>query len=167
MSLLLTILSKAGFASLVALGFGLVSNPPRRALYAILVTGFMGYLLRAVLLEVMGGHIFVACFLSALLMGSLGLLLGKMTHTPATVIYIPALLPMIPGMYAYKSIFGYIKYMNNIELAEKTIYMDQFFTNFSYALGILVCLALGSIIPMFIFTRTANSLTRNKNVVPK
>lgn len=43
----LTILSKAVFASVVALGFGLISNPPRRAILSVILTGFLGYLLRA------------------------------------------------------------------------------------------------------------------------
>lgn len=157
----LPILNKALFASVVALGFGLISNPPRRAIGAILTTAFLGYLLRAGMLDLWNMPIFVSVFFSALLMGCCGLLLGKLTHTPATVIYIPALLPMIPGMYAYKAIFVFIHFMQNIEMAEKALYLDQFFTYFAYTIGILVCLALGSILPMFVFTKTANSLTRS------
>ena len=74
---------------------------------------------------------------------------------------IPALLPMIPGMYAYKAIFAIMSYMSNIELADKAIYIDQFVTNIVYVIGILLSLAIGSIMPMFVFTRIANSLTRN------
>lgn len=159
-AVILNVLAKAVFASVVALGFGLISNPPRRAFYAILVTAFMGYFLRAFMMDALGLSIFSACFCAALLMGCSGLVTGKMTHTPATVIYIPALLPMIPGMYAYKAIFAYLTFMQNIDFAEKAVYFDQFFTYFSYAVGILICLALGSIIPMFVFTKTANSLTR-------
>lgn len=159
-AILLNVLAKALFASVVGLGFGLISNPPRRALYAILITAFIGYLLRAFMMDAMGISVFVACLCSAFLMGCSGLVVGKMTHTPATVIYIPALLPMIPGMYAYKAIFAYIRFMYHIDFVEKAVYLDQFFTYLSYAVGILICLALGSIIPMFIFTKTANSLTR-------
>ena len=157
----LTILSKAVFASVVALGFGIISNPPRRAILSVILTGFLGYLLRATMMDYFDIHIFISCLCSAFLMGCCGLVFGKMTRTPATVIYIPALLPMIPGMYAYKSIFAFINYMNYIELSEKAIYLEQFFTNFVYTIGILILLAGGSIMPMFLFTRTANSLTRN------
>jgi uncharacterized membrane protein YjjB (DUF3815 family) len=113
------------------------------------------------MLDFFGLHIFVTCFVSALVMGCSGLLLGRLTRTPATVVYIPALLPMIPGMYAYKAIFGILSYMNHIELSDKAIYMDQFVTNSVYVVGILLSLAIGSIMPMFLFTKTANSLTRN------
>ena len=159
--MLLYILLKSVFAAVVALGFGLISNPPRRAISAILLTGFLGYLTRLMVIELAGGHIFVACFVSAMVMGLCGLAFGRLTRTPSTVVYIPALLPMIPGMYAYKAIFALLHYMQHIELADKTIYFDQFFTNISYAVGILIALAFGSIMPMFIFTKTANSLTRN------
>lgn len=157
----LYILSKAVFASITALGFGLISNPPRRAISVILLTAFLGYFTRATMLDFFGLHIFVTCFVSALVMGCSGLLLGRLTRTPATVVYIPALLPMIPGMYAYKAIFGILSYMNHIELSDKAIYMDQFVTNSVYVVGILLSLAIGSIMPMFVFTKTANSLTRN------
>ncbi len=157
----LLILSKAIFASITALGFGLISNPPKRAIAAILLTGFLGYFTRATMLDFLGLHIFVTCFTSAFVMGSCGLIFGRLTRTPATVIYIPALLPMIPGMYAYKAIFGMLNYMHHIELADKAIYMDQLVVNITYVIGILISLAIGSIMPMFVFTKTANSLTRN------
>ena len=157
----LFILSKALFASVTALGFGLISNPPRRALAAVVLTAFLGYFTRATMLDFGHLHIFISCFVSALVMGSCGLIFGRLTRTPATVIYIPALLPMIPGMYAYKAIFAMLKYMNHIEMVDNAIYIDQFVVNFTYVLGILLTLAIGSIMPMFVFTKTANSLTRN------
>ena len=157
----LLILSKALFASVTALGFGLISTPPRRALAAVVLTAFLGYFTRATMLDFAHLHIFVSCFVSALVMGSCGLIFGRLTRTPATVIYIPALLPMIPGMYAYKAIFAMLKYMNHIEMVDNAIYIDQFVVNFTYVLGILLTLAIGSIMPMFVFTRTATSLTRN------
>ena len=157
----LLILSKALFASVTALGFGLISNPPRRALAAVVLTAFLGYFTRATMLDFGHLHIFISCFVSALVMGSIALVFGRLTRTPATVIYIPALLPMIPGMYAYKAIFAMLKYMNHIEMVDNAIYIDQFVVNFTYVLGILLTLAIGSIMPMFVFTRTANSLTRN------
>ena len=157
----LLILSKALFASVTALGFGLISNPPRRALAAVVLTAFIGYFTRATMLDFGHLHIFISCFVSALVMGSCGLIFGRLTRTPATVIYIPALLPMIPGMYAYKAIFAMLKYMNHIEMVDNAIYIDQFVVNFTYVLGILLTLAIGSIMPMFVFTRSANSLTRN------
>ena len=157
----LLILSKALFASVTALGFGLISNPPRRALAAVVLTAFLGYFTRATMLDFGHLHIFISCFVSALVMGSCGLIFGRLTRTPATVIYIPALLPMIPGMYAYKAIFAMLKYMNHIEMVDNAIYIDQFVVNFTYVIGILLTLAIGSIMPMFVFTKTANSLTRN------
>ena len=157
----LLILSKALFASVTALGFGLISNPPRRALAAVVLTAFLGYFTRATMLDFAHLHIFVSCFVSALVMGSIALVFGRLTRTPATVIYIPALLPMIPGMYAYKAIFAMLNYMNHIEMLDNAIYIDQFVVNITYVIGILFSLAIGSIMPMFVFTKTANSLTRN------
>ncbi len=159
--MLLMLFVKSIFASVVALGFGLISNPPRRAIMAILLTGFLGYLTRLLLIEIAGGHIFISCFVSAMVMGLCGLVFGRLTRTPATVVYIPALLPMIPGMYAYKAIFALLRFLQHIELADKAVYFDQFFTNIAYTIGILVALAFGSIMPMFVFTKLANSLTRN------
>ena len=157
----LLILSKAIFAAITALGFGLISNPPKRAIAAILLTGFLGYLTRAIMLDIGSLNIFFSCFTSTFVMGCCGLVFGRLTRTPATVIYIPALLPMIPGMFAYKAIFAVLNYMNHIEFTEKTLYLEQFVVNIAYVVGILFSLAIGSIMPMFLFTRTANSLTRN------
>ena len=107
----LYILSKALFAAVVALGFGLVSNPPRRAIYAILLTGFIGYFSRACMMEYLNVHIFLACLICAFIMGSCGLIFGRLTRTPSTVIYIPALLPMNP---LFSLIIMYFSFFFNI-----------------------------------------------------
>lgn len=88
---------------------------------------------------------------------------GKRIYCPMTVLYIPALLPMIPGMYAYKIVFSLIMFMQNMkvpELQEK--YLIDLFTNTIVTCSVIFMLAVGATIPLFLFIKRAFSMTRHE-----
>ena len=100
---LLAILSDGFFAAVAAVGFGAVSDPPMRAFPAIALLAAMGHALRFCLMDT-GVDIASASLCASVAIGIGSLLLGGRIHCPMTVLFIPALLPMIPGMYAYLSL---------------------------------------------------------------
>ena len=78
-----------------------------------------------------------------------------------TVLYIPALLPMIPGIYAYKAVFSLILFLQALDDPTLEVqYMQQFFLNATVSLSVIALLASGATLPIFIFNRQAFSLTR-------
>lgn len=94
-------------------------------------------------------------------MGSL--ILGKRIHCPMTVLYIPALLPMIPGMYAYKIVFSLIMFMQNLKVPElQQKYRMDLCTNTLVTSSVIFMLAVGATIPLFLFINRAFSMTRHK-----
>ena len=82
-----------------------------------------------------------------------------------TVLYIPALLPMIRGKFAYNMVFSLImclQTVNKPEMYDKYIEMQEmFFSNSLVASTVIFMLAVGATFPMFIFPRRAFSLTRH------
>ena len=101
--------------------------------------------------------------LRAFSIGMGSLVLGKRIYCPMTVLYIPALLPMIPGMYAYKIVFSLIMFMQNMkvpELQEK--YLIDLFTNTIVTCSVIFMLAVGATIPLFLFIKRAFSMTRHE-----
>ena len=103
-----SVIADAIGAAIAAIGFAVISNPPRRAiLYAALLAA-VGHSIRFVLLKYAGLDLASASFIAAFSIGMLSLVAGYRIFCPATVLYIPALLPMIPGMYAYRTVFSLI-----------------------------------------------------------
>lgn len=152
---------RAVCAAFAALGFGAVSNPSRRSLPCIMVLAAVGYALRYVLMQLVGWDIATATLAASLLMGFGSLWLGGRVRCPMTTLYIPALLPFVPGMYAYKAVFSIILFMQNINRqGDAFLYLNDFFLNVIVTVTVILCMTVGASLPMFIFSRRATSLTR-------
>ena len=98
------------FAAIAAVGFAAISNPPKRAyLYCALIAA-IGHSSRFLMMHqsVFGLHIVIASTIAALLVGTLAVLLSPVAKTPAETCLFPSLLPMIPGIYAYKTFGGLV-----------------------------------------------------------
>ena len=149
---LLAILSDGFFAAVAAVGFGAVSDPPMRAFPAIALLAAVGHALRLSL-----------CASVAIGIGSL--LLGGRIHCPMTVLFIPALLPMIPGMYAYKTVFSMIMFMQNLDDPSAAGYLAAIVRNGFVTFSVIFMLAAGAAAPIFLFNKRAHSLTRNKKQI--
>ena len=101
----------------------------------------------------------------ALIIGFGSIWLGKKVRSPMIVLYIPALLPMIPGKFAYNMVFSQIMFLQNVNSPiERTKYMEMFFSNTMVTCTVVFLLAVGATLPMFLFPRRASSLTRNKTI---
>lgn len=161
MKILLDILSDGLFAAIAAVGFGAISDPPLRAFKFIALLAAIGHACRFCLMTYLGFDIASASFISALIIGFGSLWLGGKIYCPMTVIYIPALLPMIPGKFAYNTVFAQIMFLQNMDVPElKVKYMDMFFSNSMVTVTVIFLLAIGATLPMFIFHGKAFSLTR-------
>ena len=80
-----------------------------------------------------------------------------------TVLYIPALLPMVPGIYAYKTVFSLIMFLQSLDSAEQgALYMQAFFLNATVSFSVILLMAVGATLPMFVFSNRAFSLTRKR-----
>lgn len=161
MNILLEILTDGLFAAIAAIGFGAISDPPKRAFLYIALLGAIGHASRYCFIHYFEIEIVTASFISGLIIGFGSLWFGGKIYCPTTVLYIPALLPMIPGKYAYNTIFAQIMFLQNADNIElKTKYLDAFFSNGMIAFNIIFLLAIGATLPMFIFSKKSHSLTR-------
>lgn len=105
-------------------------------------------------------HIIPASLIAAFVVGTLAVLVAAYSKFPAETCLFPSLLPMIPGVYAYKTFGGLALSL----LSEQQQTFDRYFYIFSYngmmCCGILVCLVVGATIPIFIFRKIAFQVTR-------
>ena len=142
-------------AAIAAVGFGAISYPPRKAFKYIAILAAAGHALRYTLMNYAGMDIASSSFCASLAIGLLALWFGRL--------YIPALLPMIPGMYAYKSVYALVKLMQNLgDYTMSDIYINQFFVNATVTVSVVFLLAGGATLVIFLFPKKAYSMTRRK-----
>lgn len=107
---LLSLLEDGTFAAIAAVGFAVISNPPRRVLPVCALIAAVGHATRFALMNGPASlHIILAGFFAALIIGTLALIASHRMHCPSECFSFPALLPMIPGMYAYGTVQALIK----------------------------------------------------------
>lgn len=161
--ILIDILSDGLFAAFAGIGFGAISDPPMRTFRFIALLAALGHACRYCLMTFLGMDISTASLFGALLIGFGSIWLAKKVYCPMTVLYIPALLPMIPGKFAYNMIFSQLMFLQSMDQPLKKVkYMEMFFSNGMVTCTVIFMLAVGATLPMFIFPNRAFSLTRHR-----
>ena len=145
----LELLEKTIWFGFAALGFAIFFNVPQRTLLTIWLLSALGGLTKLLLLKI-GASIILASFGGAILIGILAIPAAHNNHAPPLVFSIPSVIPMIPGVFAYKMMIGLI------ELAGKPgdhMYQKILSDTISNGLNmffILLALAVGGSLPLLI-----------------
>lgn len=155
-----SILLDGMFAAIAAIGFAVISNPPRKA---ILVSAFMaaiGHGLRFYLLKSGILDLATASFVAAFCIGLLSIFFARLIHCPAEVFSFPSLLPMIPGMYAYKTILALMKFLKCTDEVTGLENLLEIFRNGVTTVMVLTGLVVGAALPLFLFYKQSFQMTR-------
>ena len=148
------------FAAVAAIGFAVISNPPRQAVLISALLAAMGHGLRFYLQEYVEISLIPSTFFAAFVIGLFSILFARLIHCPAEVFSFPSLLPMIPGMYAYKTILALIRFMNDEDSEVLQASIVEIFRNGLTTLFVLSVLVIGVTLPLFIFHKQSISMTR-------
>ena len=150
------------FAAIAAIGFSSISNTPRRAYEACAVTAATGHAIRYVLTlpEAGGMHIIAASTLAAFAVGILAVLLASRIRCPAEVCFFPALLPMIPGMYAYRTVEALLLCLYHTQEETFGHYFYLLAYNGLTCVFIILGMVIGATIPVFLFKKLSFTATR-------
>ena len=161
--IIIEVIFDALFAAVASVGFSAISDPPTYAFSRIAVLAALGHALRFVLIK-HGFDIATASFISAFVVGFASLVLARRITVPMTVLYVPALLPMVPGIYAYKSVLALIMFLQSLNDAPKSFeYLHQFFSNATVSVMVVVLLTFGAALPTFIFRNMSLALSRPRS----
>lgn len=149
------------FAAVAAIGFAIISNPPRKALIICAMLACIGHGIRYFLMHNTGLMLdqVTASTIAGFTIGLLAVPFAMRIHCPAECFAFPSLLPMVPGMFAYKAIRDLI---NIVRLPDEYTmeYVSRFFSNASLTILVMFGMVVGCIIPIFIFHRQSFSVTR-------
>ena len=149
------------FAAVAGVGFAVISNPPRKALAVCALLACVGHGIRYFLMH-SGGLMLdqvTASTIAGFAIGLLSVPFAMRIHCPAECFAFPSLLPMVPGMFAYKAIRDLINIVR-LPDAYTMEYVSRFFSNASLTVLVMFGMVVGCIIPIFIFHRQSFSVTR-------
>lgn len=141
-----------GFA---AMGFAILFNVPVRTLFQVWLLGAFGGLTKIILMH-FGVGVVLSTFSGATLIGLLTIAAAHSKHAPPLVFSIPAVIPMVPGAFAYRMMIGLIRLAGDSSSAGYQQILSDTFSNGLKVMFILMALAVGVALPMLI--------TRKKSV---
>lgn len=150
------------FAAIAAIGFSSISNTPHRAYPTCALIAATGHSVRYILTlpELGGMHIIPAGTAASFAIGVLAVLLASRIKCPAEVCFFPALLPMIPGMYAYRTIEALLCCLYHTQQEEFGHYFYLLAYNGLTCTFIILGMVIGATVPVFLFKKLSFTATR-------
>lgn len=142
MNFLLLIIRDMAFAFVVAAGFAILFNTPRRVLYMAGVLGGLGHCIRFVLLQNEVGLVF-ATLAGAVFIGLTGIVCAHRVHVPPVVFTMPACITMIPGLYAYRAMLGCIRITDLERVTKDPLLLPETAHYFVLTASLLFTLGIG------------------------
>ncbi len=134
-----------GFA---AIGFAILFNVPVRALPWVFMMGAIGGISKVILMK-LGIDIILATFIGATVIGILSVYAAHLKHCPPLIFSIPAVIPMVPGAFAYRMMLGFIQLSGKPDGVYSKV-LESTINNGLKTFFILLCLAAGVAFPMLI-----------------
>lgn len=150
------------FAAMASVGFASISNPPRRAYPCCALLAAVGHALRYFLMNnhAIAVHIILASSIAAFVIGILAVRLALVAKCPAETCFFPALLPMIPGMYAYRTVEALVLCLCHADEATFMHYLYLFAYNGFTCSMIVLGMVIGANIPVFLMKRLSFIATK-------
>jgi uncharacterized membrane protein YjjB (DUF3815 family) len=153
MEIWVQILEKAFWCGWAALGFSVLFNAPARALLPVWICGFLAGLVKFSLMHpALGAGIIMASFLASLAIGLVSIPIAHLRHVTPMIFAIPAVIPMVPGTFAYRTMLGLMKLTSKVGADYATI-LDETVHNGVTTLFIILALSLGAAVPMHILRK--------------
>jgi uncharacterized membrane protein YjjB (DUF3815 family) len=149
LELTLLLLENAFFSAIPAIGFAMVFNVPKKVLPLCALGGAIAYSFRTFLMH-WGMGIEWASLAAASLMGLIGVYWARRYLLPRLTFCVAAVIPMIPGTYAFKTAIGIFTLHSGGYSAE---IMTQLMENGLTTLFILIALSFGLALPSIILFR--------------
>lgn len=148
------------FAFFAGLGFAYGLNPSVRTIVWSALIAAIGYQSRFLLMNLPLFSFAGASFCASLGMGFLAMFIAKKLKSPIEVVVFPALLPMFPGSYGYKSILSLLTFLQQTNEEEQLNYLLAFFHNFMMMISVSLALVSGILVLLSIFYEQSFMMTR-------
>ncbi len=151
MELLLQLINDVLFSAVPAIGFAMVFNVPRRFLPYCALAGAVGYSSRTMLMHL---HMPIewATFIAAAIVGLMTIRFAKRHLAPPLMYAVAAIIPMIPGTYAYNTVIALVQLTAQSGISAELLY--EAISNGLKTVFILGALSVGLAMPSLLYYRT-------------
>jgi uncharacterized membrane protein YjjB (DUF3815 family) len=149
---LFVIPAKACWCGCAAVGFAILFNTPHRILLFVGLGGFVAGLVKFMLIDTTGSGIVFSTAVAAASVGFTSMLFAQRWKMPALVIAIPSVIPLIPGVFAYRTMLGLMKLSATVG-ADYLSILSETIHNGVLTLFIVMVIAIGAVIPIFLIER--------------
>lgn len=156
----LQIVSDMFFAGIAALGFAAISHPPKGVLPYCALIAAIGHGVRFCLINFLNIHIVFASLIAAIIIGILAIFIAPRLKCPPETFSFPSLLPMIPGIYAYKTIQALAFSMTTESEKEFEHWFYLFESNGLITLFVLLTMVIGQMLPILLFPKISFTSTK-------
>lgn len=141
--MIFAILQDGFFAAIAAIGFGSISNVPKRIFAGCGIVAAIGHVVRFILMNYLGIHIIWSSLAAGLAIGISAICFRRIWKCPCEELAFPALLPMIPGMYAYRSVQSLMLCFKAPSAGLFDHYVHIFFYNFMVCFFAILLMVFG------------------------
>lgn len=138
---------------LVAIGWSVLFNSPKKVLLIAGLLGGLGHSLRYLMLEGFGLSIILATLSGTVLIGLLGIVLARKVDTPPVVFTMPACITMIPGLFAYNAMLGFVKIASTDVAQQDPLLIPETVRYLVLTASLLFTLSIGITIGSLLFRK--------------
>src|SRR5262245_20354711 len=146
----LNIVLKAFCCGWAAFGFAILFNVPKKVLFAVWIGGAIVGLTKFSALYFAPSSIVLASFFASVALGIYSTIIAPMPNESQMIIAIPSVIPLVPGVFAYKTMLGLIKLTGKIEAdysqtLSETVQngVKTLFITMAFCIGIVITNRLG------------------------
>lgn len=131
-----------------AIGFAVIFNVPVRTLFPIFLMAAIGGIIKLLVLPYVG--IVFSTLIGCIIIGLLSVFAAHYKHSPPFIFAIPAVIPMVPGTFAYYTMKGFIKLAYNTNPNDFEIILYDTVTNGIKTMFVLMAITIGVYAPMLL-----------------
>ncbi len=149
--LLPKLINDAIFSAIPAIGFAMVFNVPKRFLPYCALSGAIGHSTRTLMMY-FNMPIEWSTFIAAAVVGLLTIRFAKRHLAPPLMYAVAAIIPMIPGTYAYNTVIALVQLTAQPDISSELLY--EAINNGLKTVFILGALSVGLAMPSLLYYRT-------------
>ena len=147
---------KALAGGVAAIGYAILFNTQSSSLVTIFFIGITGIFIKVGLM-LFGINVIITSFFGATSVGFLSYYLARYIKRPPLTIAIPSIIPMVPGIFLYRMMIGFVKLADSREITEHEFIklLSHTYSNGIKAIFILCVLAIGISFPYLLFRKSS------------
>ncbi|MDE6805509.1 MAG: threonine/serine exporter family protein, partial [Muribaculaceae bacterium] len=121
----------------------------------------LGHVSRYCMINFLGCHLVLASLVGAIVVGILAIIIAPRLKCPPETFSFPSLLPMIPGIYAYRTVQALAVSLTTTDEAQFEHWFYLFESNGLITLFVVLAMVIGQMLPILLFPKISFTSTKS------